>query len=102
MTDETPNQSEGDDSQKADLWTGGATEESATERDGFLSYSAEVHAVGHGVYGGLTSPRPWAAGELPDNPDVQAEPHYFKGGFVVGSILQLVFIVVITKLSGFW
>lgn len=82
--------------------SGNARDEDETPRAGFLSTTTEVHAAGHGIYGGLTSPRPWAASGLPENPDVQAEPHYFKGGFVVGTMFQLVFIATITKLGGYW
>lgn len=66
----------------------GAKSESDTERDGFLSYSAETHAVGHGLYDGM---RTWRVRpkRLPDNDDVQAEPHYYKGAYVAGTLLQL-------------
>lgn len=61
--------------------------EEDTERDGFLSYAAEWHALAHGVYDGM---RNWRArpGDLPENDDVQAEPHYYKGGYVIGTLLQ--------------
>lgn len=91
--DERGDSSDSDDSQEADLWTGGATTEAATERDGFASYSAEVHAIGHGVYDGLRTRRLRANGTLPDHPDVQAEPHYYKAAFVIGTILQLVMLL---------
>jgi hypothetical protein len=68
----------------------GAEDESDTDYDGFLSYSAETHAVGHGLYHGLRTRRLTAGAELPDNEDVQAEPAYFKGAFVAGTILQWV------------
>lgn len=55
----------------------------------FLSSSAEVHALVHGIYAGAST-RPWRFGpeQLPDNDDVRAEPHYFKGGAIVGTGLQ--------------
>lgn len=61
--------------------------ESDTERDGFLSYAAEWHALAHGMYNGM---KDWRVrpGKIPDNPDVQAEPHYYKGGYVVGTVVQ--------------
>lgn len=67
----------------------GTLGEENTDRDGFLSHSAETHAVGHGLFHGLTS-RPWRArpATIPDNQDVQAEIHYFKGAYVVGTVLQ--------------
>lgn len=62
-------------------------DESDTARDGFLSYAAEWHAFTHGVYNGMKS---WRARpkEIPENRDVQKEPHYYKGGYVLGTILQ--------------
>lgn len=61
--------------------------EKESKRDGFLSYAAEWHALSIGVYDGM---KDWRArpGELPDNEDVQKEPHYYKGGYVVGTVLQ--------------
>lgn len=76
------------------LTGGGATSEADTERDGFASYSAEVHAIGHGLYDGLTSLKPWAD-SLPDYDDVQKEPHYYKGAYVAGTAFQLLFIVAV-------
>jgi hypothetical protein len=65
----------------------GASTEQESERNGFASYAAEVHAIGHGLYDGM---RDWRArpGDPPDNEDVQAEPHYYKGAYVVGTLLQ--------------
>jgi len=61
--------------------------ESDTDRDGVLSYSAVWHALAHGTYDGM---KDWRVrpGKIPDNPDVQAEPHYYKGGYVIGTVLQ--------------
>lgn len=79
----------------------GTLGESNTERDGFLSHSAETHAVGHGLYHGLTS-RPWRArpSTLPDNRDVRAEPHYFKGAYVLGTLVQWVILLTLGKEAG--
>lgn len=56
--------------------------------NGPLSTYPEWHSLQHGVYDGMrdVTVRP---GELPDDPDVQAEPHYFKSGYVIGTIFQL-------------
>lgn len=71
--------------------------ESDTERDGFLSYAAEWHAFSHGFYDGMTTrPRRWSKHEKPDNKDVKKEPHYYKGGFVLGSGVQIGAIVGLT------
>lgn len=65
-----------------------ALREQDTERDGFLSYSAEWHALSHGVFDGMRTVRARPSG-LPENEDVQAEPHYYKGGYVLGTLFQL-------------
>lgn len=60
--------------------------------DTFANTSAEVHALGHGLFWGLFT-RPWRVrpGEmLPENDDVQSEPHYYRGAFVIGALLQVV------------
>ncbi|AGM11198.1 hypothetical protein M197_gp33 [Haloarcula hispanica tailed virus 2] len=72
--------------------------ESDTERDGFLSYAAEWHALTHGIYAGLRSRRP-APGPLPDNPDVEAEPHYYKGGYIIGTLLQVLVLAALAYLG---
>lgn len=66
-----------------------APREKDSERDGFLSYSAEWHAVAHGFYDGMRTIKP-VTRKLPDNKDVQREPHYYKGAFVVATFVQLV------------
>lgn len=66
-----------------------AGSEADTERDGAFSYAAEWHAFAHGAYEGMKDWKP-SAGGLPDNPDIRAEPHYYKGGFIAGSILQVI------------
>lgn len=69
----------------------GPTEDD-TERDGFLSYAGEWHAVAHGVYNGLTDSL-LSARPIPDNPDVEEETHYYKGGYVLGTLIQAGLIV---------
>lgn len=66
--------------------------EDDSKRDGFLSYAAEWHALSLGVYDGMKSWRARPDG-LPDNDDVQAEPHYYTGGYVIGTLLQLAIVV---------
>jgi hypothetical protein len=60
-----------------------APSEDESDRDGFLSYSAEWHSLSHGLYDGLRSIK-----TMPTNSDVQKEPHYYKGAYVVGTLLQ--------------
>lgn len=62
--------------------------ESDTERDGFLSYAAEWHALSLGVFDGMKTWR-IRPKELRDHPDVKAEKHYYTGGYVIGTLLQL-------------
>lgn len=67
--------------------------ESDSERNGFMSYAAETHAIGHGLYDGMTNLRPTPK-TLPNNRDVQKEPHYYKGAYVFGTILHVIVVVV--------
>lgn len=64
-----------------------APTETDSDRNGFLSYAAEWHSLAHGVYRGLadslTSVEP-----APDNRDVKKEPHYYRGGYVIGTLMQ--------------
>lgn len=72
---------------------GKAGSEAETARDGAFSYAAEWHAFAHGMYTGMKDWKP-SAGGLPDDPDIQAEPHYYKGGFIAGSIFQFLCMIV--------
>lgn len=67
----------------------GTPGEENTDRDGFLSHAAETHALVIGGYRGLITLRPWDARCRTDNPDVAAQPHYYKGGFIVGNALKV-------------
>jgi len=82
--------------------TGAASDESTaeadTERDGFASYPAEVHALTHGIYMGLTS-RPVRHPPEPDNADVQKESHYYRGGYVAGTLLQLAIVGILSVMT---
>lgn len=83
------------------MWPDAPNEED-TERDGLLSYAGEWHALTIGVYRGLTTLRPWdddflEVAERYD--DVEAEPWYYKGGFVLGTLLQM---LVAFLLVWFW
>lgn len=76
----------------------GTSSESDTSRDGILSYSAETHAVAHGLYDSFKTWHP-VARDLPDTEDVQAEPHYYKGTYILGSLLQLAILVAIAYIG---
>lgn len=65
--------------------------EDDTSRDGAFSYAAEWHAFTHGFYDGMRSIKP-VAQKLPDDRDVQKEPHYYKGGFIISTILQFILV----------
>lgn len=68
----------------------GAAQESDSERDGFLSYSGEVHAVGVGIYYGFVDFRDW--GGLPegyaDGKNIE-DNWYPRAGYVVGAVLRV-------------
>lgn len=76
-----------------------AATEADSERDGVLSYAAEWHAFCHGLYDGM---RDWRArpGDLPENEDVQKEPHYYKGAYVLGTLLQVAIVLGAAKFLG--
>lgn len=73
--------------------------EADTDRDGFASYPAEVHALTHGVYMGLTT-RPLRHPAEPEIADVQKESHYYRGGYVGGTLFQLAIIFVLSVVAG--
>jgi len=50
---------------------------------GAFSYAAEWHAAAHGLYDGLTETTPWNH-RMPENPDTEKEPHYYKGSYLFG------------------
>ena len=51
----------------------------------FMDETAEIHAFVHGTYAGLTE---WKSPQPPDHPDVAAEPHYYKGGYILGTLMR--------------
>jgi len=68
----------------------GAPTEDDTERDGFLSYSGETHAVGVGIYHGFIDFKDWRG--LPEDyakgKNIEAG-WYAKGGYIVGALLRV-------------
>lgn len=50
-----------------------------------LPTPTEVRAATHGIYAGLTE---WKGAELPSDPDIAAEPAYFKGGYIIGTLIR--------------
>lgn len=60
-----------------------------------LSDTTEWHAFTWGVYRGVTT-RPRKTPPIPDNSDVGDEPHYYRGGYIVGSVLQVIFLFVVS------
>ena len=58
----------------------------------FLNTHQEIHSLFHGIYAGLTE---WRGidSETLKNPDVIAEIHYTKGGYVLGTILRWIIIL---------
>ena len=77
--------------------------ESETPRDGAFSYYGEVHAFTLGVYAGLVHSRVWShpdtyARASEQYEDVRREPWYYKGGYVCGTLLQTVLLLVVVWL----
>jgi len=66
----------------------------AVKLNEFLSTYAEIHAFVLGIYCGLTE---WKGldSETLNNPDVQKEPHYAKGGYILGTLLRVAIILLI-------
>jgi len=60
--------------------------------DTFVNTPVEAHAITHGIYAGLTE---WKGTELPNNPDIILEPHYFKAGYICGTLLRWTAILLI-------
>lgn len=73
--------------------------ESDTDYDGFLSWSGEWHALTHGVYKGLTS-KALVTPPVPEFEDVEKEPHYYRGGYVIGTLLQVALLVAAVVAGG--
>jgi hypothetical protein len=59
----------------------------------FLSTKAEWHSLSLGIYDGMKTWRVRPK-EMRDNKDVEAESHYYAGGYVIGTLLQLVIVIV--------
>lgn len=72
--------------------------EDETNRDGFLSYAGEWHALSFGVYHGMKTWRVRPKG-LPENDDIQSEPHYYTGGYVIGTLLQLGIVLLLATVT---
>lgn len=68
-----------------------ATTEAESPRDGAFSYSSEWHAFTHGLYLGFTS-RALITPPAPTDADVLDEPAYYRGGYLIGTLLQLTLI----------
>ncbi|KXA92339.1 hypothetical protein AKJ64_03415 [candidate division MSBL1 archaeon SCGC-AAA259E17] len=69
--------------------------------DTFADTAPEVHALGNGLYNGFIDFMDWNGidPEIMENPDVRAEPHYARGGYVAGAVLR--WIVALTLLENF-
>lgn len=60
----------------------------------FLSTYTEIHSFVIGIYCGLTE---WKGldSETLNNPDVKAEPHYGRGGYILGVLLRWAIILTV-------
>jgi hypothetical protein len=76
-----------------------APTERSTRRNGVLSYKKETHAFVTGLYAGvryLRFPGPSIA-----TPSTRAEPSYYFGGYVAGSIVQVLSFVGVAIAVGY-
>ena len=62
----------------------------ALTKKGKIINNTEVHALGIGVYHGLTPHKKIPEDVLEENQDVRREPHYAKGGFAIGVSLKTI------------
>jgi hypothetical protein len=62
--------------------------------DGPFSTWGEWHAFAIGFYMGIRVIDPFPR-LYPNNSDVQAEPHYFAGGYVTATVMQYIVITLI-------
>jgi len=58
----------------------------------FLSTYAELHAFIHGIYSGIVE---WKGIKetVWKNEDCKKEPHYVKGGYILGTFIRWIFII---------
>ena len=76
--------------------------EGGTDRDGFLSHPAEIHALIHGLSDGSRTVQ-LAAGEIPDVPCyLPTQPHYYKAGYFAGTLVQLLVIGAVIYIGTGW
>lgn len=66
--------------------------------DGAFSTAGEYHAFAHGVYMGVTT-HPLQTPPEPDREDVRLEQPYYRAGYVVGTLLQVVVIVILLRVG---
>ena len=61
----------------------------------FLSSYSELHAFIHGIYSGLVE---WKGIKetVWENEDCKKEPHYVKGGYIFGTIIRWLFLIILT------
>ena len=65
---------------------------------GFLSTTTEWHALSQGLYLGFTT-KPQITPPEPDTTDVRLESNYYRGAYILGSLLQLVVIAGLAALG---
>lgn len=66
----------------------------------FLNSPAEVHAFVIGIYEGFKDVKFDGIDEgAKRNPDVKKEPHYAKGGYVLGAFLRILAIILLVYYS---
>lgn len=109
MERDAPNSTSGkssnepDDTSSTEVSDGKA--DNATERDGILSHAGEWHALTIGIYRGLSTYRPWSDDyeEVADQyDDVAKKPWYYKGGYVLGTFFQVIFVLIVIYAWAWW
>ena len=62
----------------------------------FLSTHAELHAFIYGIYSGIAE---WKGIKETtwENEDCKKEPHYVKGGYILGTFIRWIFLIILTK-----
>lgn len=67
--------------------------------DGFLSSRVEWHAFALGWFDGMKSWRVRPK-KMRDNEDVQAETHYYAGGYAIGTLVQGILVILAAVVYG--
>ena len=81
-------------------WTSkrSVAKESDSEYDGAFSSTREWHSATHGLYKGVTT-KPWRTPPEPDVKDVRKERYYYRGCYLIGTLLQILMVLGLARLG---